>query len=62
MDGASQTKIQISGFENPTQQQAEFQGVAMTRDYEFLYYVVPAIFAAGLGVYFYARKKSLLAD
>ncbi|MEM3063830.1 MAG: peptidase [Candidatus Nitrosotenuis sp.] len=56
VDGASQTKILISGFEN-TGKQAEFVGT-QKQDYGFLYYVVPAVFAVGIGTYFYSRKRS----
>ncbi|MEW6043697.1 MAG: peptidase [Thermoproteota archaeon] len=58
MEGASQTKILISGFENPARQQSGFQ-VDIVQDYAFLYYVIPVVFAGGVGVYFYVRKKSV---
>ncbi|MEM4378126.1 MAG: peptidase [Candidatus Nitrosotenuis sp.] len=60
IDGASQTKILISGFENPTRQ-AESKTDTQTQDYSLLYYIVPAVFAAGLGAYFYSRKKSTVS-
>lgn len=59
MEGASQSKILISGFENPIRWQVESQANALTQDYKFLYYVVPAVFAVGLGAYFYLRKKNI---
>jgi hypothetical protein len=56
IDGSSQTKILISGFENP-KQQAILKIDTRTQDNGLLYYGVPAVFAAGLGTYFYLRKK-----
>lgn len=57
IEGATQNKILISGFQ-PIQQVQQIQNTVQVQDATFLYYVAPAAFAVAIGVYFYVRKKS----
>lgn len=60
VDGASQNKILISGFENPNAKVDHIGMSNMSSDY--LYYGIPAAAAAGFGAYLYLRKKTRLAN
>jgi hypothetical protein len=60
VDGASQNKILISGFENPSAKAGRIGVSGAMSDY--LYYGVPAAAAAGIGIYLYLRKKTRLAN
>lgn len=65
VDGASQSKILISGFEKPHSQvliPPNDTNTIDTVDYSILYYVIPIVMGAGIGLYFYGRQKTKLAD
>ncbi|MGI0004265.1 MAG: peptidase [Candidatus Nitrosotenuis sp.] len=61
VDGASQSRILITGFENPETSYVQ-NAMPSFQDYSFLYYVVPVVAAIGAGAYLYRRKKPKLAD
>ncbi|MGQ0772473.1 MAG: peptidase [Nitrososphaerota archaeon] len=63
VDGASQSKILISGFENQHSQVIVSQNDTNkigTVDYSILYYAIPITVGAGIGLYFYGRQKTKL--
>ncbi len=65
VDGASQNKILINGFEKPHSQVIVSPidtSTIDTADYSILYYVIPIAVGAGIGLYFYGRQKTKLVD
>ena len=61
VDGASQNKILIRGFENPAKK-SDIQngGSEQGQNYLLLYYAIPVVAAMGAGIYLYRRKKPRL--
>lgn len=62
--GASQNKILISGFEKPRSViiSPNDTNTIDSADYSILYYVIPIAVGVGIGLYFYGRQKTKLAD
>lgn len=60
VEGTTQNQILISGFENHHQITVldDLPGVSVDVDYSFLYYVIPIIIAAMIGVILYKKAKS----
>ncbi len=62
VDGASQSKIVISGFENPQPTSLpDLESKTDEKTHDFLYYVVAVVAAAVIGIfsYRYTSKKKL---
>jgi hypothetical protein len=64
VDGSSQSKIMIGGFENSAPQTISSQSGQSDADENqiLLYYVVPIAAAMGIGAYIYARRKAKTAS
>ncbi len=60
VDGASQNKIQIRGFENPAKSDMRDGRSEQDANHLLSYYVIPVVAAMGVGVYLYWRKKPRL--